>query len=467
MNSTSTALKHPNLTLAIITLSYLMLVIDLSVAVTALPLIKADLGFSTASLSWIQNAYTLAFGGLLLLGARVGDLLGRRRMFVWGLAFFMGASLIVGVSSSASMMIAARILQGLGAAVLAPSTLALLSTSFPEQPARGRALAIYGSITGIGTTLGLVIGGWIASAFDWRWAFLMNVPLGVLLILGARAFLRETELQKGRLDVWGAVFSTLGMSSIVYGLIHAAEFGWTDGLAGTCLLTGLVLMVIFVRVEAKVAMPLVPLRLFASAQRTGANAARALFVGSMGAFWFFVSQFLQIAKGLNPLQTGLAFLPMTLASFAIAFFVPRLSRRFGDAPFLAGGLAVVTIGTIWLSRFSVSGSYLFEVALPMILVGVGQGASTIRLTSAGIAGVSAEDAGAASGLVSTHVQLGSSLGLSLLITLASAAPTLDLRLAESITRQANLALFGGGVLCALALAIVLIFVLPKKHQREG
>jgi cyanate permease len=156
---------------------------------------------------------------------------------------------------------------------------------------------------------------------------------------------------------------------------------------------------------------------------------------------------------------------MTLASFAIAFFVPRLSRRFGDAPFLAGGLAVVTIGTIWLSRFSVSGSYLFEVALPMILVGVGQGASTIRLTSAGIAGVTPEDSGAASGLVSTHVQLGSSLGLSLLITLASAAPTLDLTMAESITRQANLALLGGGVLCALALAIVLIFVLPKKHQQ--
>ena len=465
----SQKLRHPNLTLAIITLSYLMLVIDLSVAVTALPVIKADLGFSTAALSWIQNAYTLAFGGLLLLGARVGDLLGRRRMFAWGLAFFMGASLLVGLSNSAGLMIIARILQGVGAAVLAPSTLALLTTSFPEQPARGRALAIYGSITGIGTTLGLVVGGWIAEAFDWRWAFFANVPLGIALILGAKFFIQETSRLRARLDIWGAITSTVGMTAIVFALIYAAEFGWNDALAFSCILTGVGFLLIFIAVEKRAAMPLVPLRLFKSPQRTGANLARALFVGSMGAFWFFVSQFLQIAKGMNPLETGLAFLPMTLASFAIAFFVPTLSRRFGDAPFLAGGLAIVAIGTIWLSQFTAGGSYFFEVALPMFLVGIGQGASTIRLTSAGIAGVSPEDAGAASGLVSTHVQLGSSLGLSALIAVASnvsskEASGVSLGTGERIAHQANIALLGGGILCLAALVIVLIFVLPKKHQ---
>jgi EmrB/QacA subfamily drug resistance transporter len=463
---TSSQLKHPNLTMTIITLSYLMLVLDLSVAVTALPLIKADLGFSTASLSWIQNAYTLAFGGLLLLGARIGDILGRRRMFTWGLAVFMVASLMVGISTSAELMVLARIFQGVGAALLAPSTLALLSTSFPSQPERGRALAVYGSITGIGTTLGMVLGGWVAEAFDWRWAFIANVPLGIALIIAARFFIQETPRQAGRLDVWGAVTSTLGMTSIVCALIHAAEFGWTDAFSFPCLLTGLVCMFIFVAVEKRAAMPLVPLRLFKSAQRTGANLARALFVGSMGAFFFFMSQYLQISNGLNPLETGLAFLPMTLASFAIAFFVPRLSRKFGDTPFLAGGLATVAIGTIWLSQFSDGGSYLLQIAIPMLLVGVGQGASTIRLTSAGIAGVSPEDAGAASGLVSTHVQLGSSLGLSVLIALAAAVATTDasgaaLSPGAVITHQANAALFGGGILCAVALAIVLIFVLPK------
>jgi EmrB/QacA subfamily drug resistance transporter len=457
-------MKRPNVTLAVISLSYLLLVVDLSIAVTALPLIKSSLGFSTASLSWIQNAYTLVFGGLLLLGARIGDIFGRRKMFILGLALFGGASFIVGVSTTAPMMITARVLQGAAAAILAPSTLALLSTSFPLQPARGRALAIYGSITGIGTTLGLVLGGWIAGAFDWRWAFLVNIPLAGILMLAAKGNLEETEAKRSRIDFWGAVFSTFGMFGIVFALIRAAEEGWQDTAVWLCLLGGLALMIAFVQVEKKVVTPLVPLRLFKSAQRTGANLARALFVGSMAAFWFFVSQFLQVAKHMNPLETGIAFLPMTLASFAIAFFVPRLSRKFGDAPFLAGGLATVAIGTLWLSRFTPDGSYLFEVALPMLLVGLGQGASTIRLTSAGIAGVSPEDAGAASGIVSTHVQLGSALGLSVLISLSANAGKGISNAGEAIAHQASLAVFGGGVLCTIALAVVLIWVLPKRHQ---
>lgn len=460
----SEQLKHPNLVLGIIALSYLMLVVDLSIAITALPLIQADLGFSTASLSWIQNAYTLIFGGLLLLGARIGDLFGRRRMFIWGLGFFMGASLLVGLATSAEVMIVARVLQGVGAAVLAPSTLALLSTSFPVQPERGRAMAIYGSITGIGTSLGLVLGGWVAEAFDWRWAFIANVPLGIALMIAARAYLVETPRQTGRVDVWGAALSTVGVTAIVYALILAAEEGWQQNTTWMLLLLGIISIGAFIQVEKKVKTPLVPLRLFRSAQRSGANLARALFVGSMAAFWFFVSQFLQVAKGLNPLETGLAFLPMTLASFAIAFFVPRLSRRFGDTPFLAGGLATVAIGTIWLSQFTANGSYLWEVAVPMVLVGIGQGASTIRLTTAGIAGVSAEDSGVASGIVSTAVQLGSSLGLSVLIALAAAVEVGGLSAGEAISKQANIAVFGGGILCSIALAIVLVFVLPKKLQ---
>ena len=430
-------LKHPNIVLGIIALSYLMLVVDLSIAITALPLIQADLGFSTASLSWIQNAYTLIFGGLLLLGARIGDLYGRRRMFIWGLGFFMGASLVVGLATSAEVMIVARVLQGVGAAVLAPSTLALLSTSFPVQPARGRAMAIYGSITGIGTSFGLVLGGWVADAFDWRWAFIANVPLGIALMIAARTYLRETPRQTGRVDVWGAVLSTIGMTAIVYALILAAEEGWHQITTWMLLLLGIISIVAFIQVEKKVKKPLVPLRLFRSAQRSGANIARALFVGSMAAFWFFVSQFLQVTKGLNPLETGLAFLPMTLASFAIAFFVPRLSRRFGDTPFLAGGLATVSIGTIWLSQFTADGSYFWQVAVPMVLVGLGQGASTIRLTTAGIAGVGAEESGVASGIVSTAVQLGSSLGLSVLIALAAAVEVGGLSAGEVIAKQAN------------------------------
>lgn len=457
-------MKRPNLTLAVIALSYLLLVVDLSIAVTALPLIKASLGFSATSLSWIQNAYTLVYGGLLLLGARLGDIFGRRKMFILGLGLFGGASLVVGLASSATMMIIARVLQGVAAAVLGPSSLALLSTSFPAQPARGRALAIYGSITGIGTSLGLVLGGWIAGAFDWRWAFLVNIPLAGILMLLAKGNLQETEPKRGKIDYLGAIFSTLGMFGIVFALIRSAENGWSDYYVWLCLIVGLALMGAFIKTEQIASVALVPLRLFRSAQRTGANLARALFVGSMAAFWFFISQFLQIAKHMNPLETGLAFLPMTLASFTIAFFVPRLSRRFGDAPFLAGGLLVVTTGTIWLSFISPNGPYWLEVALPMFLVGIGQGASTIRLTSAGIAGVSAEDAGAASGIVSAHVQLGSALGLSVLISISATAGKGLTTAAAQIAQQANVAIFGGGCLCLLALIVVLIWVLPKRHQ---
>lgn len=459
-------LKHPNLTLAVISLSYLMLTVDLSIAVTALPMIKSDLGFSDASLSWIQNAYTLTFGGLLLLGSRIGDIFGRRRMYIWGILFFMLASIFVAIAPDAPSMIFARVLQGLGAAILGPSSLSLLSTSFPDQPRRGRAMAIYGSITGIGPTLGLVIGGWIAEVYDWRWAFLINVPVGVVLMIASRKYLIETVKQKGAVDVWGAIFSTVAMSSIVFALIHAAEFGWSNQLTWLFLLIGFAAVFGFIQTEKRAAIPLVPLRLFKSRQRSGANLARALFVGSMGAFFFFTSQYLQTAKGMSPLATGLAFLPMTLASFAIAFLVPRLSNRFGDTPFLAGGLATVAIGTIWLSQLTPTGNYLFEIAIPMMLIGMGQGASTIRLTSAGVAGVAAADTGAASGLVTMHVQLGQPLFLSILITVAALVPTAGLTAAALIAKQANAALLGGGVLCLTALAVVLIFVLPKKHVED-
>ena len=443
-----------------------MLTIDLSIAVTALPLIQQDLGFSTAALSWIQNAYTLTFGGLLLLGSRVGDLFGRRRMYVWGLLFFMLASVVVVISPNAEIMILGRVLQGLGAAILGPSSLALLSTSFPDQPQRGKAMAIYGSITGIGPTLGLVLGGLIAQTWDWRWAFLINVPIGIALMFASHRYLAETAIQKVKVDFWGAVFSTVGMGSIVFALIQSAEFGWANSLVWIFLAIGAVSVYAFIKTEQRVALPLVPLRLFRSRQRTGANIARGLFVGSMAAYWFYTSQFLQIAKGMSPLETGLAFLPMTLASFGIAFFVPRLSIRFGDAPFLAGGLLTVAIGTLWLSRLTPTGNYFVEVALPMLLIGIGQGASTIRLTSAGVAGVAAADAGAASGLVTMHVQLSQPLFLSILITIAALIPVTGLAASQVIAQQANAAIFGGGILCLIALAVVLIFVLPKKHVED-
>jgi MFS family permease len=388
-------------------------------------------------------------------------------MYIWGLAFFMLASLLVTIASDSGSMIFARILQGLGAAILGPSSLALLSTSFPNQPLRGKAMAVYGSITGIGPTLGLVIGGWIASTWDWRLAFLINLPIGFMLILASRFFIIETQKQTGAVDVWGAVFSSIGMSALVFALIHAADHGWNNFMVWLCGGIGVLAVMAFFKVERSAEKPLVPMRLFKSRQRTGANLARALFVGSMAAYWFYTSQYLQTTKGLTPLETGLAFLPMTLASFVIAFFVPRMSRKFGDGPFLVGGLTTVACGIFWLSRLTTNGNYFLEIALPMLLIGIGQGASTIRLTSAGVSGVDPEDAGAASGLVTMHVQLGQPFFLSILIALAALVPTMGHKATTIIAIQANVALTGGGALCIIALVIVLVFVLPKKYQEEN
>ena len=454
--------NRPNVTLTIISISYLLLIVDMSIAVTALPLIKADLGFSTATLSWVQNAYALAFGGLLLLGSRIGDKFGRKRMFVLGLAFFTLASLLVGFAPSSEVMLTARVLQGAGAAILAPSTLAMLSTSFPVEPSRGRAMAIYSSITGAGTSLGLVLGGWVTDTLSWRWAFFFNVPIGILLVLASMRYLHETQKHAAKIDIWGAVTSWAGMSLLVFGLVNAAEHGWQDSVTISSVVGGILLVMIFVQVEKRVAQPLIPLRLFSHAKRSGGNAGRFLFVGAMGGFWFFVSQFLQTVMGLNPLQTGLAFLPMTLASFAVAFMVPGLSRKYGEGLFLAGGLVLVAAGLFLLSQFQQNGSYVWQIAVPMLLVGFGQGAATIRLTSAGMTDLAPQDTGAGSGLVSTAVQLGNAFGLSIVIAVAGAVSVSGLNSTMAFVAQAHAALLGSGVLAVLALVSVSIWVLPKR-----
>ncbi|MEN9989741.1 MAG: hypothetical protein RL508_720 [Actinomycetota bacterium] len=454
--------SRPGLTLTVVSLSYLMLVMDLSIAVATLPLIQHDLHFSGAGLAWVQTAYMLSFGGFLLLGARLGDIYGRRRTFMIGLGAFALASLILGFAQSAEILIIGRLLQGLSAAVVAPSTLALLSVSFPTEPLRGRALAVYGSVTGSGTTLGLVLGGLIAGTLGWHWAFLINFPIGVALVILAPIVFTETERHSGRLDVLGAITSTIGMTGLVYGLVNSAEIGWGSPITLGCLAAGVLFLVWFVRHEAKAPNPLLPLRLLKNAQRNAANGARFLFVGSMAGFWFYGSQYLQNTRGLTPLETGLAFLPMTLASFAIAMFVPKLSKKFGNAPFLAGGLAVVMVGTFLLGFATRSSDYTLTLALPMMLIGLGQGASTIRLTSAGIANVEPKDSGAASGVVSVAVQLGSALGLSMLVALSSAVDPHGVSASVAGSQHLHTAMLGGAALIFLALASVVIWVLPKQ-----
>jgi EmrB/QacA subfamily drug resistance transporter len=461
MSTTTTGTEprlHRTAVLAVVLVSYLMIVLDISIVITALPRLHDDLGFSATGLSWVQNAYLLAFGGLLLLGARAGDLLGRRRVFIAGLGMFTAASLGIGLAQSPAMLLLARAVQGVGAATLAPSTLALLTTSFPAGPERTRAIGYYGATAGVGASLGLVLGGVLTDLISWRVGFFLNVPIGIAMMLAAPRVLPETERRSGRFDVAGALSSTAGMVALVYGLVRSAEAGWSDPLTVGTLVAGVVLLALFVLNEWRAAQPIMPLRLFASRERTGAYLGRLLFLGGMLGFWFYVTQYLQGVLGFSPLETGFAFLPTTVVNFAVALAVPWLTRRLGNARLLAGGILVAAIGMAWLSRVSADSSYLTGVALPMLLIGAGQGGVLAPITAAGVAGVAPEDAGAASGLVNVFHQIGGSLGLGILVTVFAAAGSAALDGRDLLAQQIGAALAGGAVLLALAFVVVLALV---------
>jgi EmrB/QacA subfamily drug resistance transporter len=446
---TPTAGKPRGVVLAIILAGYLLILIDVSILMAALPSVHRDLSLSATSLSWVQNAYTLAFGGLLLLGARIGDLLGRRRMFIAGIGLFTVASLGVGLAQTEVAMIAARAVQGVGAAALAPSTLALLSTSFPEGQQRARAMAAYGALAGIGTAAGLIMGGVLTETLSWRVGFFLNIPVGLAAMLAAPRFLPETARHPGRPDLAGALSSTVGVSALVFGIVHSADAGWADPITLLAVGVGLVLVALFLVNQARVPEPLLPLRLFASRPRAGAYAARFLFNGTLLSFFFFMTQYLQGVSGYTPLQAGLAFLPVTAAAFAAAAITSPLTNRFNNATLAVAGCAAMLLGTVWLSRVGTDTGYLTGIAIPMIVFGIGQGLGLSALTSAGMAGVESQDAGVAGGLVNVAHHLGGAVGLAILTTLFDAA-------GGGLAHQVSVALSGAAVFMALALTVTLV-----------
>lgn len=451
--------------LAIVLISYLMIVLDISIVITGLPKIAQELALPTTQLSWVQNAYTLAFGGLLLLGARAGDILGRRRMFMIGMGLFTLASVAIGMAQSGLWILCARAVQGIGSAILAPSTLALLTINFPEGSERTRALGYYGATAGIAASVGLVLGGILADLLSWRVGFFINLPIGLALLFSAYKYLHETERHQGQFDLMGAATSTLGMVALVYGLVRAAAMGWGDLHTQQALVAGVLLLVALVLNEWRAPQPIMPLRLFASRERSGAYIARLLFLGAMMGFWFFTTQFMQIVLGYSPIEAGLAFLPTTIPNFIAAMMVARLSRKLGNGRLLALGLTAALIGMAWLSMVSTSSSYLLGVALPMVLIGIGQGAALSPLTVAGVAGVASKDAGAASGVVNVAHQLGGSLGLSILVVVFSRAAT-GLSGREQMAHGVATSLMASSIMLLLALAVVLLWVMPKRAQLQ-
>lgn len=457
-SATGTGRSHPVAILLIICVSYFMVILDNSIIFTGLPSIGAAMNMSASGLTWVQDAYTLVFGGLLLLGARAGDLVGRRRMFMIGLMVFALASLAVGAAPSGDLLIAARALQGIGAAILAPSSLSLLTESFAEGPARSRAIAAYSAVAGLGASLGLVVGGVLADAISWRAGFVLNVPIGIVMLLAARRYIAETQRSTGKFDVRGALLATAGMTAVVFGIVGAAESGWTSVTTLGAIGIGLTMLAALVFAERKATQPIMPLRLFASRERSAAYGVRALYLGAMITFFFFTTQLLQGVRGFSALQAGLAFLPMTVSNFVVAFVVARLIRIVGGPVVLAVGIASTALGMVWLSGAGTGGHYVLAVALPMVLIGAGQGLAFAPMTAAGLHGVESADAGAASGLINTAHQLGSAVGLGALVSISSAMADDDLGGAASLAQRVDIALRGSSVLLAVALVAAILFI---------
>ncbi|MGZ6745098.1 MAG: MFS transporter [Nocardioides sp.] len=447
---------HPRAVLAVILVSYFLILLDNSVVFTGLPSIQAGLHLSPVGLSWVQDAYTLVFGGLLLLGARLGDLLGRRRVFVGGLVVFVGASFLIGVAPTGEWLVGARALQGIGAAVVAPSSLALLTASFPEGEARSRAVALYGATAGVGASLGLVVGGAAATWVSWRAGFFINLPIGAAMVVLAPRYLPETPPRTGAFDLAGALLATLGTGSLVLGVIESSTRGWDDPVVLVAVVAAVVLLAALVAHERRATQPIMPLRLFADRRRAAAYVSRALYLGAMIGFFFFTTQLLQGVLGFTALQAGLGFLPMTAVNFAVAVMVPRLAARLGGEVVLTAGVALTLAGTAWLSQATAPDGYAVAVALPMLLIGAGQGLAFAPLTSFGIVDAPAEDAGAASGLVNTFHQLGMALGLAVLVAVSAGAPDATARFSH--------ALLGGTALLTACLAVLVVVLVPAARR---
>ncbi len=399
----------------------LMIILDMTVVNIALPSIQHGLGFSAASLSWVLNAYALTFGGLLLFGGRLGDIFGRRKVFMAGLAVFTLASLAGGLATSAPLLLAARAVQGVGGAIASPAVLALIISSFPEGRERTRALGIFTAVVMGGASLGLVLGGMITEWASWRWVLFINVPVGAAVILAAPRFLPETGRQPGRFDVAGALTSTAGMSALVYAFIRAASNGWADRLTIAAFATAAALLAGFLITEARSAHPVTPLRLFADRGRSASYLIRLLLVAGMFGMFFFLTQFLQQVLGFSPLRAGIAFLPMTAALFAVSRLAPRLVPRFGPKPLMVAGLLPVVAGMAWLSQISTATSYTSGILGPMLLLGTGMGVAFVPLTMASLHGVAPRDAGAAASMVNVMQQVGGALGLAILVTVFGTA----------------------------------------------
>ncbi|MFF2081999.1 MFS transporter [Kitasatospora sp. NPDC058162] len=413
--------QHPGIALTVIAATQLMVVLDITIVNIALPHIQRALSFSTTNLSWVINAYTLTFGGLLLLGGRAGDILGRRRVFIVGVLLFSFASLLGGVAQSSSWLLAARALQGVGGAIASPTALALIATNFKEGPERNRAFGVYSAVAGAGGAVGLLLGGMLTSWLSWRWVLFVNVPIGIAIALLAPLYINESDRHPGRFDLPGAFTATAGMVSLVYGFIRASDHGWTDAVTLTAFSLAVVLLAAFILNERRVPQPITPLHLLRDRNRSGAFGLMLCVAATMFSIFFFITLFVQEILGFSPLRAGFAFLPISVAIVAAAQFAARNQIRWGAKPFLVAGSVLVLSGVFWATRIDIHSTYAGGILGPTLLFGFGMGSIFVPVMLTVVSHVAPHETGAATGSLNTMQQVGGSLGLSILVTVYGTA----------------------------------------------
>ena len=460
--------------LLLICVAQLMATLDVTIVNLALPAVQGSLGLSNAGLAWVIDAYTLAYGGLLLVGGRAGDLLGHRRTLMIGIAVFTVSSAVAGLAQGPEVLLAARAGQGLGAALATPTTLSLITTLVPAGPRRTRAMVAYGSMAGIGITLGLVLGGVLTEYASWRWVFLINLPIGLVLLLAAPRLLPDTRGAQRRLDVVGALIGTGALLSLVYGVIRAGTDGWGDPVSTTALSLAAVLAVVFVIVERSVAEPTLPLGLLAHRVRLGAYVVAGLLFASLYPSFFLLSRVLQQVLGHDPLEAGLLFLPVGIGVLAFAIAARRLMAALGPRPLVLGGTVAAALGSAGLLALDVDSRYA-AVLLPCLIgLGAGVGVTFVATSALSMTDVPEADVGIASALLSTFQAVGGTIGVAVVATLAarrtedeltSAPPPLSL----DVVREALLAGSGVGfvVTTALAAAAVLVALVTAPRRPIG
>ena len=424
--------RRLGLALAVIATAQLMVVLDVTIVNVALPHIQTALGFSGSNLEWVVNAYTLAFGGLMLLGGRSGDLLGRRRIFIAGILVFALASLAGGFATDQAWLLAARVIQGAGGAMAAPTALSLIAVTFPEGPRRNRAMGVYAAVSVAGIAVGLIAGGLLVSYLSWRWVFFVNVPIGLVVAALATRVLPESGRQTGRFDLPGAITGTLGVAALVYGLSSAATTSngvshWGDTKVIVSLAAAAVLLAAFAVIEVRSKYALVPMRVLRSRDRTGAYLISLCIGTALFGMFFFLTIFVQNVWGYSPLKTGIAFLPLVAVIMAASGIAAQAVPRIGARPLMIAGSASMAGGMFWLSRINEHSSYAGGLLGPMLIIAAGLGLLFVPMSLVSLTKVRNADTGVASSLLNVGQQVGGSIGLAILGTVAWSAVATSLR----------------------------------------